>query len=94
MASFAGNADYAAASSEPLTFTINKAILTITATGVNKVYDGTTAATVKLANNCMTGDLLTTTCNCALFANPNVGTHKTVTVAGIAICGPTRGITR
>ena len=36
--------------------TVNPMALTITATGVNKVYDGTTTATVVLSDNRVAGD--------------------------------------
>ena len=61
--------------------------LTVTASGENKVYDGTTAATVTLADNRIAGDVLTTTYTSASFADKNVGTGKAVSVSGIAISG-------
>src|SRR5207245_80739 len=61
--------------------------LTVSATGVNKVYDGTTAATVNLADDRVVGDLLTDASSAASFADKNVGTAKTVSVTGIAISG-------
>ena len=68
--------------------------LTVTATGVNKVYDGTTAATVTLADDRVGGDVLTTTYTSASFADKNVGTGKTVSVSGITItAAPTRATT-
>src|SRR5205814_773257 len=65
--------------------------LTVTATGVNKVYDGTTAATVTLADNRLAGDSLTTSYASATFATKNVGTNKSVTVSGISLTGPDAG---
>jgi hypothetical protein len=65
--------------------------LTVTATGVNKVYDGTTAATVTLADNRVAGDVLTASYTTASFADKNVGTGKTVSVSGISIGGPDAG---
>jgi len=61
--------------------------LTVSATGVNKVYDGTTAATVTLSDDRLGGDVVTTSYTTAAFANKNVGTGKTVTVSGISITG-------
>src|SRR5204863_9073960 len=61
--------------------------LTLTATGTNKVYDGTTHATVSLADNRLSGDSLSTTYTTASFASKNVGTVKTVSVSGIALSG-------
>src|SRR5206468_10860241 len=42
--------------------------LTISATGVNKVYDRTTSATVTLSDNRVSGDTLTTSYSTATFA--------------------------
>ena len=67
--------------------TIIQAMLTVTATGVDKFYDGTTAATVTLSDNRITGDILTVSFGSASFADANVGTAKTVTVSGIMISG-------
>src|SRR2546427_727981 len=59
--------------------------LTVTATGVNKVYDGNTSATVTLSDNRVSGDSFAETYNTATFSDKNVGTGKTVSVSGIAI---------
>jgi len=61
--------------------------LSVTVTGVNKVYNGTTNATVTLADNRLAGDNLNTSYTSASFANKNVGTAKTVTVSGISLSG-------
>ena len=66
---------------------ITAAPLIVTATGVNKVYDATTAATVSLADNRVTGDSLTVAYASASFADKNVGTGKAVTVSGITVSG-------
>jgi hypothetical protein len=55
LASFVGSVDYVAASALA-NFTIARATLTVTATGINKVYDGTVAATVTHNNNDWTAD--------------------------------------
>ncbi len=65
--------------------------LTISATGVNRVYDGTTTATVTLSDNRIAGDTLTTSYASATFANKNVGTGKTVSVSGISLSGADEG---
>ena len=65
--------------------------LTVTATGVNKVYDGTTTATVTLSDNRVAGDVLATSYASAAFADRNAGAGKTVSVSGIAISGPDAG---
>jgi hypothetical protein len=61
--------------------------LAVTATHINKVYDGTTAATVTLSDNRVSGDALGDSYADAEFADKNAGTGKTVTVTGIAISG-------
>ncbi|MDX1901138.1 MAG: YDG domain-containing protein, partial [Gammaproteobacteria bacterium] len=65
--------------------------LTVTATGINKVYDATTAATVTLSDNRISGDVFTDSYTSASFADKNVGTGKTVSVSGIAISGTDAG---
>jgi hypothetical protein len=64
--------------------------LTVTATGIDKLYDGTTTATVTLSDNRVGGDALTDSYASASFANKNFG-NKTVTVSGIAISGADAG---
>jgi hypothetical protein len=65
--------------------------LTVTATGVNKVYDGTTVATVTLSDNRVAGDVLSESYAAASFADKNAANGKTVTVSGIAISGTDSG---
>jgi hypothetical protein len=85
----AGN--YTANTTATTTANITAKSLTVTATGVNKIYDGTTAATVTLADNRIAGDVLTDSYTTATFPNKNVGTGKTVTVSGISISGTDAG---
>ena len=66
---------------------IGAASLTVTATGQNKVYDGTAVAAVTLSDNRVAGDVLTVSYAAATFANKNVQTGKTVSVSGITISG-------
>jgi RHS repeat-associated protein len=70
------------------TLSITPATLTITATGINKPYDGTTTATVILSDDRVAGDSLTDGYVSASFTGPNVGIDKTVNVSGISISGP------
>ena len=56
--------------------TVNPRALTITATGVNKVYDGTTMATVILSDNRLAGDTFTDAYTTAVFTTKNVGAGK------------------
>jgi len=69
------------------TATISRRALIVSATGVNKVYDGTVAATVTLSDNRVAGDVLTDNNTSASFADKNVGTNKPVSVTGITISG-------
>ncbi len=70
--------------------------LQITVAGVtanNKVYDGTTAATLNLGgavpSGVFSGDsiFLASTAASATFASPNVGNNQTVAIAGLTITG-------
>ena len=51
------------------------------------MYDGTTSATITLADNRIAGDSLATSYTSASFASKNVGTAKTINVNGISIAG-------
>ena len=86
----AGNYQLASTSAST-TADITARTLTVSATGVNKVYDGTTAATVTLSDNRVAGDILTTGYTSAAFADKNVGTAKTVSVSGITVTGTDAG---
>jgi hypothetical protein len=61
--------------------------LTVSATGINKVYDGTTNATVTLTTDAMAGDSIIAAYTSASFADEDVGTDKVVSVSGISISG-------
>jgi hypothetical protein len=65
--------------------------LVVTATGINKVYDGMTTATVTLSDDRVSGDVFTTSYAVASFGDKNVGTGKPVSVSGISIAGVRRG---
>jgi hypothetical protein len=90
-ASYNGNTNFASSTSLARTHTVNLRPLTISATGVNKVYDGTTTATVTLADNRVGGDAFTDSFSNASFADKNVGAGKTVQVSGISISGTDAG---
>jgi hypothetical protein len=85
----AGN--YTANTTASATADITEATLTVSAAGVNKVYDGTTNATVTLSDDRVVGDDLTTSYTSASFADKNVGTGKPVAVSGIAVTGTDAG---
>ncbi len=65
--------------------------LTVSATGVDKLYDATTVATVTLSDDRVNGDMLTDAYTSAAFADPNVGTNKPITVTGITVSGADAG---
>src|SRR5207249_11787117 len=65
--------------------------LTVSATGVDKQYDGTTAATVSLSDNRVSADTLADSYTSASFTDKTVGTGKTVNVSGISISGADAG---
>ncbi|WP_454774145.1 YDG domain-containing protein [Janthinobacterium tructae] len=86
----AGN--YVLASSQASTTAdITPATLTVSASGVNKVYDATTNAAVSLRDNRIGNDQLSIASNGASFTDKNAGVGKTVTVAGISLSGTDAG---
>ncbi len=87
----AGNAGYEAAAEVTEVVNAENAILTVTATGIDKVYDGTTSASITLADNRLPGDSITVSYGSAAFLTADVGTGKTVNVTGISISGPDAG---
>ncbi|MCK9417911.1 MAG: YDG domain-containing protein [Nitrospirae bacterium] len=92
MASGADAANYTlAATTASATANITAKTLTITATGVNKVYDGTVTSTATLSDDRIAGDIVTSAYIGAVFATKTVGTDKTVSVTGISISGTDAG---
>jgi VCBS repeat-containing protein len=81
----AGN--YAAATPTGITANITPRALLVTATGINKVYDQTTAAAVTFTDDRIAGDVLTIGSGQATFSDKNVGTAKPIAVPGIALSG-------
>src|SRR5207247_11234769 len=73
-------ANYTANATATTTANITARSLSVSASGLNKVYDGNTNASVTLSANRLAGDTLTTSYTSASFANKNVGAAKTVTV--------------
>ena len=80
-------ANYTANTTATATADITARTLTVSATGVSKVYDGSINATATLSDNRVSGDSLSTSYTSASFADKSVGTAKTVSVSGIAISG-------
>ncbi len=66
---------------------ITPAVLTVSFTGVNKIYDATAAATVITGDNRLGGDVLTIN-RSASFADANAGIAKPVSVTGVVLTGP------
>ena len=64
--------------------------LSVTYTGVNKVYDGNTTASVLTSDNRVNGDVLTIS-RTANFADKNVGNGKGVDVTGVSLGGADAG---
>lgn len=70
-----------------LTADITPRPLTVTATGVNKVYDGGTGASVVFTDNVLPGDSVSISSDNA-FLDPNVGQNKYIAVSNILLSGP------
>jgi len=64
--------------------------LTVTYGGVNKVYDGTVAATVTNSDDRIAGDAVTIN-QTAAFADKNVGSGKAVSISGVSLGGADQG---
>ncbi len=69
---------------------ITTRMLNVTATGVDKVYDGTVGATVTYGDNRVVGDSLTVS-GTSVFLNKHVGSTKPVIVVGITLSGVDAG---
>ena len=70
---------------------INAIKLTVSATGIDKDYDGDNIATVTLSTDALAGDKVTAGLYRSNFDNKNVGTDKPVSVTGITISGDDAG---
>ena len=79
--------NYSVSLVDDTTGVITERALIVSATGIDKVYDGNTTATVTLGDNRVAGDTLTTSYTTASFADKNVGVGKLVSVSGISISG-------
>ena len=83
--------NYTWASTSSTTADIAKAALTVTASGVNKTYDGTSGASVNLADNRFGADDLTLSAAGKSFTDKNSGLGKTITISGINVTGVDAG---
>ena len=75
-----------AATSGSTTAAITPRSLTVTWSGVDKVYDGSTTASVGSSDNRVNGDVLTVL-RSAAFADANAGNGKAVSVTGVSLSG-------
>lgn len=71
----------------PASANISVAALTVSVVAADKVYDGTTTASVTLSDNRIAGDSLSDSYLTAAFGDKNVGNGKTVNVSGISVTG-------
>ena len=86
-----GGVNYAVTFINDATGEITARVLTVSATGINKVYDGNTDATVNLSDDRVSGDSLTTSYTTATFADKNVNAGIIISAAGISIVGTDAG---
>ncbi|MEI8303426.1 MAG: YDG domain-containing protein, partial [Burkholderiales bacterium] len=84
----AGN--YTVAATGSTTANIDPRVLAVNYSGVNRVYDGTTAATVTTTDNRIQGDSLSVVSS-ASFADRNAGVGKAVSVTGVSLAGTDAG---
>jgi len=61
--------------------------LTVSATGIDKVYDGLAGASVTLGDDRVNGDQLSASATSITFANKDAGNGKAVNVSGISLSG-------
>ena len=86
------NSNYNVTSFTNGSLVIGQANLTVTATGINRVFDGTTAANVNLASaGVILGDIINLAFASANFLDASVGTGKQIDVLGINISGADAG---
>jgi autotransporter-associated beta strand protein len=89
-----GNYVFVQAAGNATALTVNAATLTPSVAIANKVYDGTTAATIatrSLAGIVGSDDVNLDSSGTALFATANVGTPISVAVSGLNLSGTTAG---
>ena len=75
------------------TFAVSPATVTGSITATNKIYDGTTAATIasRALSGALAGDDVSLSGGTASFATKSVGTAKTVTATGLTLSGAAAG---
>ena len=68
--------------------TVRPMLISVTARGTDKIFDGTTTDTVNLqSTNVIAGDAVVFTSTSAKFATSTIGVNKAVTVSGISATG-------
>src|SRR6185369_7562784 len=74
-------------------FDVAKATVTGSITANNKIYDGTTAATIatRVLSGALAGDDVSLSGGTASFASKSVGTARTVTATGLTLSGAAAG---
>ena len=87
----AANGTNNAAQSSIATFQITPFALTVSAAGVNRIYDGSVNASVVLSDNRFSGDALIVTNAAATLNDKNVGMAKPINVTGINVTGADAG---
>ncbi len=70
-----------------LSANITKRTLALEVAGVDRVYDGTTAASLTFSDDRVAGDVLTPSATSASFLDKYVGAAKTVNVTGLTLSG-------
>jgi hypothetical protein len=95
---YAGDANFSTSTSSNFLQSVTKLALTVSGiTASNKIYDGTTTATLNCTNakiaTVLAGDTVTLTTAAAkgAFANKTAATNKTVSVSGLALAGASAG---
>ena len=85
----AGNYSLSSTSASTTADITPKALTVSTVTAANKVYDGTTAATLGggVLSGAVAGDSISLSAPAGSFADKNVGTAKPVAIAGLALTG-------
>src|SRR6185312_15085997 len=83
--------DYTVSGSAAAYANIAKAPISVTAVGVDRVYDGTTNASVILSDMPLAGDKVDVNYSSASFGDKNVGSGKSVTVNGLTLSGEDAG---
>ena len=78
--------NYSVASKASGTASISQRALTVSITGVDKVYDGSTRAALLVSDDRVTSDNLVVSA-VAYFADKNVGSNKFIDLSGVSVSG-------